>query len=77
MEENNTAIRELAGQVASLVKTVQRERQTGDNNQTNLPDSKSFWLCLGIHLASLGLFWHMRSSSIRCVGDLWLNYDLP
>ena len=37
MEESNTAIRELAGQVASLVQTVQRERRTGDDNQVKEP----------------------------------------
>lgn len=37
MEESNTAIRELTGQVASLVQTVQRERKTVDGNQTKAP----------------------------------------
>lgn len=31
IKDNNTAIRELTGQVASLVQTVQCERQTGDD----------------------------------------------
>lgn len=34
MEESNTAIRELTGQVASLVQTVQRGRKTVDDDQT-------------------------------------------
>lgn len=37
IEESNTAIRELTGQVASLVQTVQRSRQTDDNNQPKIP----------------------------------------
>lgn len=37
MEESNTAIRELTGQVASLVQTVQREKKTVDDDQTKAP----------------------------------------
>jgi len=37
MEESNTAIRELTGQVASLVQTVQRDRKTVDISQTKAP----------------------------------------
>ncbi len=36
IEESNTAIRELTGQVASIVQTVQCERKT-DDNQTRAP----------------------------------------
>ena len=37
IEESNTAIRELAGQVASLVQTVQCGRQNSDVSQTKAP----------------------------------------
>lgn len=37
MEESNTAIRELTGQVASLVQTVQRGRNTVDDGHTKAP----------------------------------------
>ncbi len=39
IEERNTAIRELTGQVASLLQTVQHQRKSDDNSQTKTPTS--------------------------------------